>query len=60
MDDPQTVVLTNLDWDGDFQTGELFNLEYQVTYTGASRPLLLVAVIDGQDVCEGGEGSVSC
>jgi len=56
MEDPQRVRLTKLSWRGNFQQGDVFNFEYKVYYPSEvkSRPMLLAAVIDGQDVCEGG------
>lgn len=49
--DKKTFTLTNLEWDSDYQDGAHVELHIQPHYT--TRPYLIAAEIDGQDICGG-------
>ena len=48
--DNMNFVVDNLDWDGDYSDGESFTLA-MLGYFGGSRPKLISATFDNQDVC---------
>lgn len=57
--DSLTFTLTNLAWDGDFTPGSKLDLHIQSHFASGTRPHLVAAHMDGQDICEGGGGEAS-
>ena len=52
--------LINLAWDGDFTPGAQLDLHFQSHFAAGTRPNLVAADMDGQDICGGGgSGSTS-
>ena len=49
--DNRNFVVDNLNWDGDYSDGESFTLAMLGYFSGASRPKLISATFDNQNVC---------
>jgi hypothetical protein len=47
--------LINLAWDGDFTPGATLELHIQSHFASGTRPHLVAADMDGQDICGGGQ-----
>ena len=43
--------IDNLDWDGDLENGDTFTVEMLGYFSGGSRPKMVSATIDNQDIC---------
>ena len=41
----------NLNWDGDLENGDTFTIEMLGLFSGGSRPKMVSATIDNQDIC---------
>ena len=55
--DQRIVTLTNVEWDADYETGDTFEVEYQVVYEeGEERPMLATTYLDDELICGDDEG----
>jgi len=52
--DDRVFHLTNLSWDADFTPGVQLNLQFQYRFASGTRPNLVAAYMDGQEICGNG------
>lgn len=57
--DNKQFTIGNLDWDSDYEDGAHVDLHIQAHFADGSRPYLIAADIDGQDICGNGGGGVT-